>query len=206
MRGEMTMYSTTSNPPPYPKSTDRHALRRLPSPTGRRAILPATPIFALLLVLLIFPLSLQAANPTSPATPTVAFQADLCPAPDTLDDLIEILKQIEKELGKAKKQAEGNDSSPGNDQLEIYLDNTQLLIDQIFDPYQDPSLDPVDAGSIDPTVSPITLSEYADVCLDLAADAEDEAEFASPPDHDVIGSKLKTIDSLLPGYRLAAGL
>jgi len=133
----------------------------------------------------------------------------LSPAADAIDDIIDILKQIEEDLAKAAEsvgEGSGRPTPPSPTNLAYYLDDAEDLIDQIFDPLTDPSLNPSDAGAVDPTVTPITLQEHADDCLLLAEQAEDEAEFGCPPDHDVIGSKLKTIKSCLPGYRAAAGL
>lgn len=133
----------------------------------------------------------------------------LSPAADGLDDIIDVLKQIEKDLSKAREivgQGTGRPSDPNQSSLADYLDDAEDLIDQVFDPLVDPSLDPVDAGVVDPDVDPGTLLQYADQCLVLAEQAVDEAEFGCPPDDEVIGTKLKTIQSCLPGYRTAAGL
>jgi hypothetical protein len=133
----------------------------------------------------------------------------LNPVADELDDIIDILKQIEKGLSDAEEsvgQGSGRPSDPTYSDLAYYLDDAEDLIDQILDPLQEPSLDPWDAGAVDPSVTPTTLTQYADQCLSLAEEAVDEAEYGCPPDHDVIGTRLKTIKSCLPGYRSAAGL
>lgn len=133
----------------------------------------------------------------------------LNPVADGLDDIIDILKQLEKDLSKAGElvgQGAGRPTAPSTLTLAYYLDDAEDLIDQVFDPMVDPNLDPVDAGAIDPSVTPVTLPQYADQCLSLAEQAVDEAEFGYMPDNDVIGTKLKTIKACLPGYRAAASL
>jgi len=151
--------------------------------------------------LLILPSSLDAGTSVS----LVAAGGNLAPVPDASDDIYRALKELQRELEDAE-EASGGGSMPGNAELGLYLDNAEAIIDQFFDPYQDPSLDPVDAGSIDPTYSPVTLSEFAATCVALAEDAVEEGELGGAADHDEIGSQLKTIESLLPGYRLSAGL
>lgn len=133
----------------------------------------------------------------------------LNPVADDLDDLIDILKQIEKSLSEADElvgQGAGRPTDPSTLTLADYLDDAEDLIDQVFDSLTDPNLDPVDAGAIDFSIAPVTLSQYADQCLSLAEQAVDEAEFGCSADDDVIGTKLKTIKSCLPGYRAAADL
>ncbi len=164
------------------------------------------PLFALVVAvaLLLSPVGTGVYGSAQPG-PESSLDGVLRPAPDAMDDLLKALKDVKKELEDAKEEA-GQGAAPGDLQLEFYLVNAGLLIDQVFDPSQLPNLAPGDAGSVDPTVSPVDLSDYADVCLDLADDALSEAENSNDCDHEYIGTKLKTIRSLLPGYRLSAGL
>ena len=76
----------------------------------------------------------------------------------------------------------------------------------MFDPLQDPSLSPVDAGSVERFTPPSTLADYADLTLTLADEAQAAALSLSQPLRDeTIGSKLKTIEMILPDF-LQAGL
>ena len=86
------------------------------------------------------------------------------------------------------------------------MDDAQTQIDQLFDPLQNPNLNPVDAGEVERIATPSTLADYADVSLSLADEAMAAALSLSQPLRDeTIGSKLKTIEFLPPGY-LPAGL
>jgi hypothetical protein len=131
------------------------------------------------------------------------------PVPDHLEDLLEVLKKLKKDLEDANDlvdQGNARPDDPNPSGLDCCLDDAEDIIDLILDPMRDPCLQPADAGAVDPSVAPTTLAEYADDCLALSTDAVDEAEFGCPPDHEVIGTKIRTIKACLPGYRAAAGL
>ena len=134
------------------------------------------------------------------------------PVADWLDDILALLERLIEGLEDAEAEAPINDTSgtrgqglPDPDWLAVYLDLAEADIDQIFDGYQSPSLTPVDAGGINPAVSPLTLMEHASTCLELAQQAFDEM-LIGPRDHEVVGTKLKTIKALLPDYRALAGI
>lgn len=118
------------------------------------------------------------------------------------------LNDLEEDLQDSK---DITDSSPGpppepqKSQLADKLTHAEGIIDRILDPNQNPSLNPPDAGSVDPSVNPSTLPQYAQTCHKLAQQAHAEAK-QSNPDHEVIGTKIKTTKKLLPDYRRLAGI
>ena len=85
------------------------------------------------------------------------------------------------------------------------LDDIEERIDRILDPNQYPSLTPADAGEIDPSYAPTLLSGVAADVLELSEAALDELH-SGTPDHEIIGTKLRTTKSLLDEYRLLAGI
>ncbi len=144
------------------------------------------------------------------------------PVADWLDDMAEIIAQLIEVLKDAEQETQANATSGTRGQglpnpdyylapdwLAIYLDSAEADIDQVLDGNQYPSLTPVDAGDVDPTVFPLTLSEHASTSVELAQQAFDELLIGptpAPADHEVIGTKLKTIKALLPEYRALAGI
>jgi hypothetical protein len=123
--------------------------------------------------------------------------------------LREILEAIRDATADAKDKTDasiGPLSDPNLTDVENDLDDVESMIDQLFDPNQNPVLVPVDAGSIDTSVDPTTLPEYADTCSSLAQDALDVYDDQLPRDYDAIGSDLKTLESLLPAYCQLAGI
>ncbi len=137
------------------------------------------------------------------------------PVADWLDDFIELLERLIKALEDAEVETQINATSSTRGQvlpnpdllpelLAIYLDSAEADIDQILDGNLYPSLTPVVAGDVDPAVSPATLSQHASSCVNLAQQAFDE--MIGPADHEVVGTKLKTIKALLPDYRTLAGI
>ena len=135
------------------------------------------------------------------------------PVADWLDDIARLIEQLIKALEDADVETQidatsgtrGQGLPPNPDWLAIYLDLAEADIDQILDGNQYPSLTPVDAGDDDPAVLPLTLSEHASTCVDLAHEAFDEI-LVGPANHEVVGTKLKTIKALLPEYRSLAGI
>ncbi len=130
-----------------------------------------------------------------------------------IEDVLDILDRLIRSLEDAEAEAQitaasgtrGQGLPPNPDLLAVYLDSAEADIDQILDGNQYPSLTPVDAGDLDPTVFPLTLSEHASTCVELAQQAFDEM-LIGPKDHEVVGTKLKTIKALLPDYRALAGI
>ena len=84
------------------------------------------------------------------------------------------------------------------------LADAEDAIDTILDPAASPSLDPPGAGSVI-SGTPADLPAYAATCADYGAEAHTNWSDQTPDD-DYIGSRLKTIAALLPGYRTAAGI
>ncbi len=134
------------------------------------------------------------------------------PVADWLDNILALIDALIRALEDAEAEAQINAASgtrgqglPSPDWLAIYLDSAEAEIDQLFDGYQYPSLTPVDAGDVDPTVLPLTLLEHASTCVELAQQAFDEMSIGLA-NHEVVGTKLKTIKALLPEYRDLAGI
>ena len=125
----------------------------------------------------------------------------------TLDDLLEDLKEWLEELDEILDDLPEDVDPDSETKLQIgqKLDDVEAVIGQILDGQQAPSLDPHDAGAVDTSVTPATRSEYAQACRTLGAQAR-QGVLSPPPDYQEIGTKLKTIQHLLPGYRAAVGL
>lgn len=150
----------------------------------------------------------------------VAFANDpgVGPVADWIDDVLAFLDKLIKALEDAEEETQANATSGTRGQglpnpdyylapdwLAIYLDSAEADIDQILDGNQYPSLTPVDAGHVILAETPMTLSELASRCVALAQQAFDEL-LIGPADHEVVGTKLKTIKALLPDYRALAGI
>lgn len=134
------------------------------------------------------------------------------PVSKDLSDLIALIEEMIRILEEAKRKVEeGPDGKRDGplvfpQPLSALLDGAQAQIDQLFNPLQNPNLTPVDAGSVERFIPPSTLADYADMSLTLADEALAAALSLSQPLRDeTIGSRLKTIEMLLPGY-LQAGL
>ncbi|UCD74921.1 MAG: hypothetical protein JSV91_14180 [Phycisphaerales bacterium] len=136
--------------------------------------------------------------------------ASVAPVADWDDDLLELLDTLMGIMAEAKDVVdfcgcEGPLDDPARSDVEDDLIEAEAIVVQILDPLQIPTLTPTDAGSIDPSVDPTSLTEYADECVLLAEEAWQAAQ-SSRSDDEVIGTKLKTIESLLPAYRQAVGI
>jgi len=132
------------------------------------------------------------------------------PVADWVGELNNLIYELLQILADAKDDVddsgtEGPLGAPYASNVQADLDDAASIIDQILDPLQVPCLDPVDAGSVDPSVQPELLSEYAADCEQLAQDAWDAVSSTTGSD-ETIGTKLKTIESLLAGYREEAGI
>lgn len=175
---------------------------------------------ALLCITLLFSLfflfsSDQAAAQTGDSSPIVRLDSNhqtISPVLSNLDDIIALIEELIRILEEAKRKIEEGPDGKRDDPLvfplplSVILDGVQAQIDQLFDPLQDPSLSPVDAGSVERFTPPSTLADYAAMNLTLADEALAAALSLSQPLRDeTIGSRLKTIELLLPVY-LQAGL
>jgi hypothetical protein len=120
------------------------------------------------------------------------------------NDLEELLKELEEEAVDAATVAPSDGEPLSTSNRTIMHDNVdrvEAIIDQILDPAQHPSLNPADAGDVDPSVVPVTLEQYADDTAGLAEAAYVAAVTGPGIDDELIGTNLKTIESLLAGYR-----
>lgn len=136
--------------------------------------------------------------------------ASPAPSPDWGDDVLQLAYRLLEIMAEMKDAInglgnEGPLESPYISEAEANLDDAEGIIAQILDPFQPPYLTPVDAGSVDSSVQPDLLSEYADDCDALAYEAWQAADAVDPNDV-LIGTNLKTIEALLPGYRTEAGI
>ena len=157
----------------------------------------------------------QAAAQTGESSPIVRLDSNrqtIGPVSDLLDEILTLLEEIIRILEEAKRKIEEGPDGKRDDPLvfpqplSVLLDGVQAQIDQLFDPLQNPNLTPVDAGSVERFTPPSTLADYAAMNLTLADEALAAALSLSQPLRDeTIGSKLKTIELLLPDY-LQAGL
>ena len=135
------------------------------------------------------------------------------PVADWIEDIIDILEDIADDLEDAALEVGNNEGpldEPERSRVANDLDAALLLVGQVLDPNQYPSLDPPDAGSIDTSFDSVTLAAYARTCNKLAQDAVDEAHSKLVEDK-VIGSRLKTIRHLITresphNYRTKAGI
>ncbi len=131
--------------------------------------------------------------------------------------IIEKLEELIEALEKSKDEVQGDVSLDAghngetemmslNMRLFSHINSASRSVDDILDPMVEPNLDPVDAGEVENVVPPTSLIQYANTTLGLAYEALAAATSLGQPLRDeVIGSKLKTIDLLMPGYYAAAG-
>ena len=122
-----------------------------------------------------------------------------------LDDELEDLEEDLEDSKDATGSSAGPLSEPEQSQVAGKLSNSESIISRILDPNRSPSLDPTDAGSVDTSVSPTTLPEHAQECHTLAKKAHSESQNQNP-DHELIGTNIKTIKHLIPEYRNLAGI
>ncbi|HEB60350.1 MAG TPA: hypothetical protein ENJ06_00840 [Phycisphaeraceae bacterium] len=119
---------------------------------------------------------------------------------DLLNRLIDYLELLKEDIG--------NNSGPLTGQALTnatqHSSDAEGEIDTLFDGNVQPNLSPVDAGSVDTSVQPSGLPAYAQACVDLADDAVTEAN--GNRDNNIIGSKVKTIDHLMPTLKSLAGI
>ncbi len=199
-----------SSPPNAGRS--RAANRRFTPRAAIRAVLAA----ALMVAMLILQVPGNPAafgSATSVQSHVHANGKPIGPVADWIDDILAIMRDMVRDLEDAAHVVGTNPGpldEPEKSQVADDLDAVLADIDQILDPNQYPSLNPPDAGSIDPNFDPQTLPDYATTCLTLAEDAEDEAE-STIVNHKVIGSLLQTIEHLITrasphNYRTKVGI
>ena len=170
----------------------------------------------LLLLCVGIPLGGSAA-PVDSATAIVEIRQDVVMRGD-VQEIIDKLQELINELNKAKDEVESDITRPGDNADDVrltsinirlfnYLNNASHKISDILNPQIAPTLDPVDAGSVENVVTPTSLLQYANTTLGLANEALAAATTLNQPLRDeVIGSKVKTVQYLMPGYYAAAGL
>ena len=112
-----------------------------------------------------------------------------------LKDFLDQLEQWLKELDDLLDTAPDIDDPETQQTIRGTLNEIESHIDAIFDPQQAPVLSPPDAGTPDESVEPTTLRQYVKASLTLTTQAKGASE------HEEIGSRLKTILHLLPGFR-----
>ena len=133
----------------------------------------------------------------------------LGPIANLTDDLIKTLEDIEDELEAVTTSVGGGPGpldGPTLDDVADSLDVVEAVIDDLFDAAVYPSLEPVDAGAADTSVDPASLPDYAAESLFQVRAALQDLFTTPSIDDDYIGSRLKTILYLLPGFRAEAGI
>jgi hypothetical protein len=175
---------------------------------ARWAIVPAIAFASVFAFALAAPAATPQGQAGLPPSFGAAVGADIGPVAGWLDDLIRDLERVKKALEDSAVAIGGQAGPLGEPLASIVdrnLDSAEFKIRQLQDPGHSPSLEPADAGEVDETVNPTTLSEHAEACADLADEALYEAQLGDAS-CEVIGTKLKTIQALLPDYRDLAGL
>lgn len=183
---------------------------RIPEASGPPVRRPLVLLTAIALALLLYRPGPTAVVAESMTTDPGSVSGDLGPVADWLDDIIDTVEEAKEALEDAESESSSSGGwsgqIPSNSLLAYYLDRADLAVSRILDPLWYPSLNPSGAGEIDGTVDPGTLAEYASTCRDLADEAFALAVHDPELNAESIGSKLKTIQHLLPGYRKAANL
>jgi hypothetical protein len=175
-------------------------------------------LFALALALLATCIGLTTSTATAginASTPRVELRR-LADAPrmamsgDLMEQLAELLERL-KEVLDVSYDAVDESPAPLDARrraiIRSSLNDAEQIILEIQDPDIEPTLSPADAGSIDDSVNPGTLYGYAEACRQLAGDAYLHVLLGPEDlDHEYVGTRLKTIQDLIPGYRTLAGL
>jgi hypothetical protein len=124
----------------------------------------------------------------------------------TLEDLMKDLEDVFAEIQGTQgvNGASGALTGSNNAYVKARLDQVEdVLIPNLRDGV-DPSLIPADIGHVLQGYSPTLTFHYARDCAALASEAYVEAQ-QTDPDQQRIGDLVATIESLLPGFRTAAG-
>ena len=139
------------------------------------------------------------------SAPTASARASMLRR-DWIDDVIDVLDDVADDLDEADDAINGGGVTGSVSQLGLppmistyvlgRLDDVLVNIDILFDPGVGPTVD-VSLGSVDPTVQPETLEEYASVTLRLAEDALDHVLNAPVIDEAYVASLLRTIEHLI---------
>lgn len=141
-------------------------------------------------------------------SPNLGMDPGIGPIAGWLEDLINDLTGTNNALAAALgivAAAGGEIDQTDRQLLAQKLDVAEEHIDRILDPTQSPSLSPSDAGSIDRSYKPSSLTDHASDCVELSTAALVAAMIDPIPD-EYIGTKIKTIKALLPEYRELAGI
>jgi hypothetical protein len=138
----------------------------------------------------------------------VAFASDVGPVANGGDDYDDTLEEMKRRLDEAAEEVfTGNWAGDLGEGMSVFelINRAEERLELILDPSQEPSLDPPDAGEVDPHVQPVGLDEHAMACCVLALDAMIAARTDPEASYEIVGTKLRTIRSLLPEYRRLLG-
>lgn len=121
---------------------------------------------------------------------------------DILGDLEDVFSAINGPNGV--NGATGAITGPNREVVAYGLADASTIIGEIRAGIP-PTLDPPDIGTVIPGYDPRLTFEFARDCLKLSAEAKLESGVPSPSQQR-LGDLLATIESLLPGFRLIAGV
>lgn len=127
--------------------------------------------------------------------------------PSTIQDLLDLLERIRQILVEAREKAKELEEQGGGGTSALVLglfndlDMAGTEVSNLFNPLISPSLDPIDAGTADRLLPGLDLLDFANLALLNAEQAIVATNTLSWPLRDeVIGSRIKTIQAILPLY------
>lgn len=186
----------------------RFAYRRNRSAPTPRAAIRTLLVLAVMIMVAATPASVDHASPSGLGS-TDSSASTLLLA----NSVGELLEKIKKELEDAKNKVDPPESPTGRNNgaipgLKQNLDAAEEHIIRLLDPLREPSLSPYDPAAYETIDVLITLEEHADAALLLATEALAICRTTDPPmQSEQISAKMNTLlHTILPGYRLAAGL
>lgn len=147
-------------------------------------------------------------NPTPQNLQASAAQLELSLlSPSPIQDLLELLERLKKLFEEALEKAKEIEEQGGGGTSALFLglfndlDMAGTEVSNLFNPLISPRLDPIDAGTADRLLPGLDLLDFANLALLNAEQAIVATNTLSWPLRDeVIGSRIKTIQAILPLY------
>lgn len=185
-----------------PTSVVRGGFKRVARPVGEVCLVVLVAFVAIQLAVS-GPVPLDAAPQPAAAGPVADWLDDVI---DDLEDAADDLEEAQSAVGSLRGPLAGRKRAV----VARSLEEARLTIRLILDPDHYPSLDPPNAGYVDPTADVDSLSDYARECLILIRDAQHEAVSPRVDSHS-IGMRLRTIEYLMTrdgphNYHTRAGI